>query len=41
MVSIHNLDPERQAQVRAPLQKLSNAMIPRTASPSGYAKSFI
>src|SRR6266404_1387080 len=27
MISMHNLDPERQAQVRAPLQKLSNAMV--------------
>ena len=25
MISMHNLDPERQAQVRAPLQKLSDA----------------
>ena len=24
---MHNLDPERQAQVRAPLQKLSDAMV--------------
>ncbi len=27
MISMHNLDPERQAQVRAPLQKLSDAMV--------------
>src|SRR5206468_9373734 len=27
MISMHNLDPERQAQVRAPLQDLSNAMV--------------
>ena len=27
MISLHNLDPERQAQVRAPLQKLSDAMV--------------
>ena len=27
MISLHNLDPERQAQVRAPLQNLSDAMV--------------
>jgi carboxymethylenebutenolidase len=27
MISMHNLDPERQAQVRAPLQQLSDAMV--------------
>src|SRR5580704_17048169 len=27
MISMQNLDPERQAQVRAPLQKLSDAMV--------------
>src|SRR6266478_2974991 len=27
MISMHNVDPERQAQVRAPLQKLSNPMV--------------
>src|SRR6267142_6196385 len=27
MISMHNLDPERQAQVRAPLQKLTDAMV--------------
>ena len=27
MISMHNLEPERQAQVRAPLQKLSEAMV--------------
>ena len=27
MISMHNLDPERQAQVRAPLQKLPDAMV--------------
>jgi carboxymethylenebutenolidase len=27
MISMHNLDPERQGQVRAPLQKLSDRMV--------------
>jgi carboxymethylenebutenolidase len=27
MISMHNLDPARQAQVRAPLQKLSDTMV--------------
>ena len=27
MISMHNLDPEHQPQVRAPLQKLSNDMV--------------
>ena len=27
MISLHNLDPERQAKVRAPLQQLSDAMV--------------
>src|SRR6185437_10008972 len=27
MISMHNLDPQRQAQVRAPLLKLSDAMV--------------
>jgi dienelactone hydrolase len=27
MISMHNLDPERRALVRAPLQKLSDAMV--------------
>jgi len=27
MISLHNLDPERQQQVRAPLQNLSDAMV--------------
>jgi carboxymethylenebutenolidase len=27
MISMHNLDPECEAQMRAPLQKLSNAMV--------------
>ena len=28
MISMHNLDPERQAQVRAPLQKLMRWSLP-------------
>jgi len=27
MISMHNLEPERQVQVRAPLQKLTDAMV--------------
>jgi carboxymethylenebutenolidase len=38
MISMHNLDPERQAQVRAPLQKLSDAMV---VSDSGAILAFI
>ncbi len=38
MISLHNLDPERQAQVRAPLQKLSNAMV---VADSGALLDFI
>src|SRR5437667_11672463 len=39
MISMHNLDPERQAQVRAPLQDLSNAMVVRDsrAIPDSFA----
>ena len=38
MISMHNLDPERQAQVRAPLQKLSDAMV---VADSGAILGFI
>jgi carboxymethylenebutenolidase len=38
MISLHNLDPERQAQVRAPLQKLSDAMV---VADSGAILDFI
>src|SRR5207245_5622002 len=38
MISMHNLDPERQAKVRAPLQKLSNAMV---ATDSGAILDFL
>ena len=38
MISLHNLDPERQAQVRAPLQNLSDAMV---AADSGALLDFI
>jgi carboxymethylenebutenolidase len=38
MISMHNLDPERQAQVRVPLQKLSDAMV---VADSGALLDFI
>jgi carboxymethylenebutenolidase len=38
MISLHNLDPERQAQVRAPLQQLSDAMV---VADSGALLEFI
>ena len=38
MISMHNLDPERQAQVRAPLQQLSDAMV---VADSGALLDFI
>lgn len=38
MISLHNLDPERQRQVRAPLQKLSDAMV---VADSGALLDFI
>src|SRR5260221_954778 len=38
MISMHKLDPERQAQVRAPLQKLSDAMV---VADSGAILEFI
>jgi carboxymethylenebutenolidase len=38
MISLHNLDPERQAQVRAPLQQLSDAMV---VADSGALLDFI
>ena len=38
MISMHNLDPERRAQVRAPLQKLSDAMV---VADSGAMLDFI
>ena len=38
MISMHNLDPERRAQVRAPLLKTSNAMV---VADSGAIVEFI
>ena len=38
MISLHNLDAERQAQVRAPLQNLSDAMV---VADSGALLDFI
>src|SRR5437870_7076994 len=38
MISLHNLDPERQAQVRAPLQQLSDSMV---VADSGAILDFI
>ncbi len=38
MISMHNLDPERREQVRAPLQKLSDAMV---VADSGAMLNFI
>jgi len=38
MISMHNLDPERQAQVRAPLQQLSDAMV---VADSGALLAFV